>query len=81
MTWEFYDVDGNRTLPQGAALKAQEVWVDTGVPAPPGFERLACIEYRNAQRTDGTGPVMTFTRRCDMVSWFKEQARGAQLHN
>jgi hypothetical protein len=81
MDWAFYDVDGNRTLPQAATLKAQEVCVDAGAPVLPGFERLAGIEYRNAQRADGAGPVMTFTRRRDMVAWFKQQANEGLRQN
>jgi hypothetical protein len=66
--------------PQEAALKAHEIFIETGAP-PPGYERLAKIEYRDAQRADGTGAVMTFARRRDMVAWFKEQAREASGPN
>jgi hypothetical protein len=76
VNWAFYDVDGNRTLSQVAAFKAQEVHVDTEAPAPQELERLAKIEYHetlNAQT--GVGPVMTFTRHRDMVAWFKAPAQ------
>ena len=76
MNWAFYDVDGNRTLPNMAAIKAQEVCVHAGASTHPGHERLVQIEYRNAQRVDGAGPVMAFRRRRDMVAWFKAQAKG-----
>jgi hypothetical protein len=75
MNCAFYDVYGNRTLPHTAAIKAQEMCVHSGASALPGLERLAQIEYRNAQRVDGPGPVVTFKRRRDMVAWFKAQAK------
>jgi hypothetical protein len=74
MNWAFYDGDGKRALPNVAALKVQEIRVDRGPPPLPGFERLARIEYRNAQRVDGAGPLMTFTRRRDMFAWFKARS-------
>jgi hypothetical protein len=81
MSWAFYDVEGNPALPQVAAIKAQEIFVGAAAPALPGLERLAEIEYRNAQRADGAGPIMNFRRRRDMVAWFKGQAKEAVPQN
>ena len=35
-----------------AAFRAKEVWVDTGVPAPPGHCSLAGIDFRDVHAID-----------------------------
>ena len=78
--WANYDAHGKRVPPSAnrAAIRAKEVSVDTGVPAPPEHASLTDIEYRDVHAIDRPDLRKTFKSFCQMQRWFTEHTAGAK---
>ena len=78
--WANYDAHGKRVPASSkrAALRAKEVSVDMGVPAPPRHASLAGVEYRGVHAIDRPDLRKTFKSFSQMQRWFTEHAAGAK---